>query len=134
MKQTSMFKNEVPIPKAPTKSGFLKMKVGVKKSWARALESGKYKQGHSQLYDGVGYCCLGVLTDLYCKKFDVDFTQEYEGGVFLPPEVSEWAGLGKDYDPAITKKPSRGLIEASVLNDVDKYSFKQIAALIRENL
>jgi hypothetical protein len=29
--------------------------------WAEELESGRWKQGRSALYDGEHYCCLGVL-------------------------------------------------------------------------
>lgn len=33
----------------------------VKEKWLAALRSGEYKQCGGQLYNGYGYCCLGVL-------------------------------------------------------------------------
>src|SRR5262245_7943484 len=30
------------------------------KKWVEALRSGKYKQCQNQMFDGDGYCCLGV--------------------------------------------------------------------------
>src|ERR1700746_4178083 len=33
----------------------------VAEKWVAALRSGKYKQAKNHLYDGEGYCCLGVL-------------------------------------------------------------------------
>lgn len=33
----------------------------IKERWIRALRSGRYKQSQGRLYDGEGFCCLGVL-------------------------------------------------------------------------
>ncbi len=35
-----------------------------KQKWIEALRSGKYKQCKETLFDGVGYCCLGVLCEI----------------------------------------------------------------------
>lgn len=43
--------------------------------WLNALESGKYKQTKSKLYNNNtnGFCCLGVLTNEYCETKNLDF-------------------------------------------------------------
>ena len=47
-----------------------KMKPEIKKLWVDALRSGEYKQAREVLRTngGTSFCCLGVLTDLYCKS------------------------------------------------------------------
>lgn len=39
-------------------------KLTHKRRWIKALKSGKYKQGENMLFNGVEYCCLGVLASL----------------------------------------------------------------------
>lgn len=124
--------------------------------WVEALESGQYQQTKSYLArpamtgNDIGYCCLGVLCDLAVKhgviaepemvgeddqkllKFDGD-TRD------LPQSVSEWAGL-EDIDvnldvPAyLAEEEAEGLSEetAIALNDSYGFSFRKIAACIRE--
>lgn len=41
--------------------------VTVLERWADALESGKYPQSLHNLQTRDGFCCLGVLSDLYCQ-------------------------------------------------------------------
>lgn len=41
------------------------MNPTVKQEWLTALRSGDYPQGRFALHLGPGYCCLGVLCDLY---------------------------------------------------------------------
>lgn len=36
------------------------MDAKLKQKWVEALRSGKYAQANGALYDGNGYCCLGV--------------------------------------------------------------------------
>lgn len=38
----------------------IKLPVHFKNRWVKALRSGNYEQCQSSLYDGNGYCCLGV--------------------------------------------------------------------------
>ena len=45
-----------------------KMNTEIKQKWVNALRSGEYEQGSEKLYSGRGYCCLGVLCDLYSKE------------------------------------------------------------------
>lgn len=47
--------------------------------WVNALRSGEYKQGKEALFDGEGYCCLGVA-DRVC--FGAEFQRE--------PDSSAW--------------------------------------------
>lgn len=44
------------------------LKPEIKEKWVTALESGEYQQTQRCLSDNVGFCCLGVLTDLYIKE------------------------------------------------------------------
>jgi hypothetical protein len=45
-----------------------KMNESVKARWVAALRSGKYKQTKEHLKDRQGYCCLGVLCDIYATE------------------------------------------------------------------
>ena len=85
-----------------------KMNTEVKQKWIDALRSGKYDQGSEKLRSVQGYCCLGVLCDLYSQEQDAEWEfrgiaetnlqpQDYwyfEGeSEFLPESVRDWAGL-----------------------------------------
>jgi hypothetical protein len=86
------------------------MNQAIKEKWIQALNSGEYPQTRGCLKDDNGYCCLGVLSDLYQKetnifhwenRTDKDGTKYYEMGsetAVLPIEVVEWAGLDSN-DP-----------------------------------
>jgi len=101
-----------------------KMNTEVKQKWIDALRSGKYDQGSEKLRSVQGYCCLGVLCDLYSQEQDSEWEfrgiaetnlqpQDYwyfDGeSEFLPESVKEWAGL-----PA--KNPS---VRVDVTDDED---------------
>lgn len=125
-----------------------KMNPEVKPSWLTALRSGEYKQGTGHLRrilnDGVteGYCCLGVLSDLYCKitgngSWDPKLSQwgcnfndnGASDGADLLLTVRDWAGLNND--------PTR--TELARMNDGrmpegQRYTFNDIADWIEENL
>lgn len=91
----------------------MRMNTEIKKKWLSALRSGEYLQSKGTLKNEDGYCCLGVLCDLYakehddvnwehrtfedsqCDKFYFDGNSEY-----LSLSVIEWAGL-KSHDPSI---------------------------------
>jgi len=85
-----------------------KMNPEVKQKWIDALRSGKYDQGSEKLRSVQGYCCLGVLCDLYSKEQSKDW--DFVGGEetnlqpkdywyfegeseFLSESVKDWAGL-----------------------------------------
>ena len=85
------------------------MNAEVKEKWLNALRSGEYKQTRGNLKTDCGFCCLGVLCDLYSKEFNVSWekhlpvsliehndTSPYSIGgeaTGLPVEVLIWAGL-----------------------------------------
>ncbi len=102
------------------------MNQEVKKKWVDALRSGKYDQCKGSLKGEKGYCCLGVLTDLYLKEKNLDWI-EYQNWGTLPSLVTHWAGL--DYN-----NPSIGISYATELNDDFNKTFDEIADLIEKNL
>lgn len=115
-----------------------------RKAWVEALRSGKYQQTKSMLYDGDGFCCLGVACDIsklgdweLADESDVDvgahnYVCEMDvDAVGLPDDVRDWLGLknssgqhlingGKDYETL----PN--------INDHEGKSFSEIADLIEQ--
>lgn len=107
------------------------MNFEVKKEWLEALRSGKYQQGNQELRTVEGrFCCLGVLCDLYSRKFQVPWDErKFQRELSYPPmEVRMWAGLEHE-DPMI---PSVNH-SLSYLND-DGKTFDEIAKYIEEEL
>lgn len=129
-------------------------KSEVKQLWLDALRSGEYTQvkgileARDENGDITGHCCLGVLSDLYCKhvedirveeelhsrgylnsvfgnKQDMDFYSAY-----LHPSVRSWVGLiSRDgYHTNDYNKSSKLTLE----NDCGK-SFNDIADIIETN-
>jgi hypothetical protein len=134
------------------------MKKNVAIKWAKALESGRYKQGFGALKDKDGaYCCLGVLCRVQGLTFRKDPADgepaifigrndfgncEYEGNV-LPDRVIKSAGLrnmntagdfkDENYAPvAVWKNDLRVYSDLISMND-DKLDFPTIASAIRKN-
>ncbi len=88
-----------------------KMKEKIKTLWTEALRSGEYKQGQEQLKTDAAkghkdkFCCLGVLTDLYCKDKGVSWEEATELArnpdewnktqaiSYMPECVASWAGF-----------------------------------------
>lgn len=143
------------------------MKPEIKALWIDALNSGEYKQATGTLREldrvtgnVVGYCCLGVLTDLAEKAGVVkakprevdnqtctyyipangpqDMWGENSG---LSHEVREWAGLnsasGTFFDPITVEKTgyygeliTEEMNSLIALNDSGGYTFAQIAEVI----
>jgi hypothetical protein len=126
------------------------MNTKVKRKWLDALRSGSYRQTRGKLKGKVGFCCLGVLCDLYlnskdAKKRGLEWTEDnlfdchdgYPEEASLPNCVRDWAGL-KNSDPVVgTHKGKYGYDEdltLSHLNDTSKYNFKKIADVIEQKL
>lgn len=112
------------------------MELKIKELWIKALNSGKYEQARGQLRNQYGFCCLGVLCDLYGKEKNVKWTKKlpfYEfntrSGV-LPRQVIEWAGLTEANPLIHYTRRNPALAE---LNDTGK-TFKQIARIIKKYL
>ena len=110
------------------------MNEQVKEKWLNALRSGDYKQTKSCLHKGDGFCCLGVLCDLYGKEHNVEW-KLVDAGIYyefqdkkaiLPLSVIEWAGV-EDDNPEICETP------LSRLND-NGSTFNEIADLIEKHL
>lgn len=112
------------------------MNKRVKKLWIEALRSGEYEQCRFILAkNGLHFdkfCCLGVLTNIYCEEtgqgFD-DVAASVEGGPLgaLSPAVVNWAGLGSD-NPIVGDDT---LVEC---NDNRHKTFPEIADLIEKHL
>jgi len=124
------------------------MNQQIKQQWIEALRSGEYSQTQEELRNLYGYCCLGVLCDLYSKTKGENYWKEtsrgsgcyyfeslpdqYEYGT-LPQNVSEWAGLGGVDNPVVEYGEEK-VVAISDLNDRERLSFNQIAAIIQEQL
>lgn len=120
----------------------------VKKLWLEALRSGNYTQGKNWLckIDENGnktYCCLGVLCDLAVKANIIKEPKNHNFGKykllsyddkdqFPPRRVLEWAMT--DYNGDFNVKVVKINRRLSDLNDVEMFSFEQIADLIEANL
>ena len=106
--------------------------------WVEALRSGEYEQTQHALHDGVGFCCLGVLCDLFPGRQWLESTTIHhlsgacraEGVIdscALPSPVRLWAGLAES-NPRVSVGGSNECL--TELNDVQNKSFSQIADLI----
>lgn len=128
------------------------MNKEIKEKWVTALRSGEYKQAVHFLRatidnekQTIGYCCLGVLCDLYIKEkndpniiWDVTafgthiFSHSIDDSIpiheskALPEELLLWADLNE-------KNPGISDINSSLaeLNDKGK-TFEEIATIIEE--
>lgn len=121
------------------------MNQHVKELWVNALRSGDYSQAKGALRNSQGYCCLGVLCDLYIQEDPHQRTHwknaypevlnqaKYflEGeGELLPSSVVKWAEL-INCDPIVEIDEEDASL--SELNDEGK-TFVEIAQLIENQL
>lgn len=114
------------------------MKPEIQQKWVTALRSGEYTQTTENLRRDDGYCCLGVLCDLYTKETgngtwesDTQYTFEFMYkeendtpscvNLDLPPIVRKWAGITNVFEE-----------ELVILNDDEGFTFNQIADVIEE--
>ena len=132
-----------------------KMNTEVKQKWIGALRSGKYEQGSEKLRSVTGYCCLGVLCDIYAQEHNTQWefrgdeeinpqSQDYwyfdEHSEFLPESVMNWAEL-KTHNPTVRVDVEDNddednwyyKDELSDIND-SGYDFSQIANIIEAQL
>ena len=83
------------------------MKEEIKNKWVAALRSGDYEQTKHTLKDKKGFCCLGVLCDLYSPNQWESFSDENNCynyrfsavdiiGELLPSGIMEWSGMKSD--------------------------------------
>jgi uncharacterized protein YeaC (DUF1315 family) len=130
------------------------MNPEVKQKWIDALRSGKYEQGSEKLRTVSGYCCLGVLCDLYAQEHNTEW--EFRGieetnlqpkdywyfedqSEFVPESVMDWAGFTEncpvvkidvEEDDEDSWFYHEGLAD---LND-SGYTFNELSKLIQEQL
>lgn len=117
------------------------MNPEVKAKWIAALRSEKYPQTTEILRNCQGYCCLGVLTDLYLQEKGEEWGQQVrEGDTYyhfnydaenISSFVINWAGLNS-YDPDVVY--NEDLSTLITLNDKERLNFNQIADVIEEQL
>lgn len=120
------------------------MNQEIKAKWVEALRSGEYPQGRQYLNQNGNFCCLGVLTDLYIKEHNKEWTQE-EGGTpgvknagfhtaILPESVIKWSDMTDEVGAIglsiIPPKDGQGFGLAHC-NDGLKLTFDQIADVIQ---
>lgn len=129
------------------------MNPQVKAKWIDALRSGEYQQGDEALQNDDGFCCLGVLCDLYSKEKGLDWkvidpedapspthNRFYFDGEseFLPLSVQEWAELQSN-NPEVVECDEEFIADPEVtvyishLNDTG-YSFNKLADIIEAQL
>ena len=136
-----------------------KMNSEVKQKWIDALRSGKYEQCSGKLRGANGYCCLGVLCDLYAQEHDtqwefrgygehgdetnpqpMDYWYFEDRSEYLPESVMDWAGL-KTPNPNVridvedNEDEDNWYYQDEIANVNDSgYSFNQIAEVIQQQL
>lgn len=128
------------------------MNPEVKAKWLEALRSGEYKQARHTLRScNGGFCCLGVLSDVYRKEvggswewaYDddtaysiVNKNQDDYATVELPNCIKHWAEVDA-CNPQVHLKnlndDNPGFISLAELNDEGK-TFNEIADLIEKQL
>ena len=115
------------------------MNPQIKQKWVDALRSGDYKQGQDHLRTNSGFCCLGVLCDLYAKENQLEWEHSSYKDVymfqdtvaFLPLSVIEWSDIA-DSNPLVNYEPGE-ICTLADLNDKGS-TFIEIADLIEEHL
>jgi hypothetical protein len=114
------------------------MDKDLKEKWLKALRSGEYKQTQRFLKKDSGFCCLGVLTDLYINENGGSWTQGITW--YFPitisdgkPTTSIFASV-LPYD--ILKNADLNMADTMDLADMNDTgsSFKEIADYIEKNL
>lgn len=113
------------------------MKRSIARKWAKALESGEYKQTKGALRKGDGACCLGVLCNLHAIEHpDFAATQKKktfyaEEDAISPNVVCLWAGLNNG-NPLVDEG-KYGCGSLAELNDKGNLTFPEIAKIIRKH-
>jgi hypothetical protein len=115
------------------------MNPEIKAKWVAALRSGNYDQSTEYLQTANGYCCLGVLCEIYRNEKGGDWKQEEKCISFnessqVPPNyVSEWAGIYLSEQRIIEVTIGEERESVAAHNDSGK-TFAEIADAIEEQL
>jgi hypothetical protein len=113
------------------------MNPQIKQKWVSALRSGEYQQTQNRLHDENGFCCLGVLCDLYGKENNVEWEpSRYYNNAYmfqdmaaaLPLSVMKWVGV-EEVNPYVNS----GVFTLAELNDAGS-TFNEIADVIEKQL
>lgn len=120
------------------------MNPEIKAKWVAALRSGNYPQTKKVLRDSKGFCCYGVLCDLYAQEHlqEAEWTSNsshyvfgmhlnntfYNRAVMPPVHVFDWADGGN-----IVISDQGEPVSLDALND-EGVSFDEIANLIEKYL
>ena len=102
----------------------------LQRKWIAALESGKFKQAKGRLFDGKGYCCLGVACVVMGEK-PTDYSGDY---LFLgemenlPPKIAKSLRLRTRSGDA--NKLTMGF-RLTELNDESSLSLEEIGGMLR---
>lgn len=130
----------------------VRMKPEIKELWLKALRSGDYKKGRTQLRNIAdnSFCCLGVLCDLYDNSKWVmhegtkDYAyqlkpnppggEDYRQTAGLSSEVIDWSGvnsgLGYFQEP---EKDDITFSLAGINDNPDSQGFEEVIKTIEEN-
>lgn len=119
------------------------MNQEIKDKWTKELRSGKYIQISGCLKNDLGFCCLGVLCNIYIEENKLTWKRNPDASYHFGPEkecgnlpvsVLNWAGLPYDHRYKFaTQNVSVGSITLAELNDQGT-SFTEIAQIIEERL
>lgn len=99
--------------------------------WVEALRSGEYDQINSSLYDGEGYCCLGVacvVEGIKPKLIGRNYYFEDES-CFWPVSMQEKYDMHNAFD-LITNDDIVLYMSFTVMNDTYGFTFDQIADIL----
>lgn len=115
--------------------------LAARKKLVKALRSGKYKQTQKVLFDGRGYCCLGIACRIDAqekrKRFTCGYNERlYDGeAAILSEYMQEKLGFSDEgqLNKPVANSSGLGTWNSLVeLNDSARYDFKQIAQVIED--
>jgi hypothetical protein len=87
--------------------------------WVAALQSGEYAQTQEALRDTKGYCCIGVLCDLYRKEVGNADWDKKDSEVFIVGyPLDAWAGNDDDAEAMEDNEAPRAVKKWSGLDEV----------------
>lgn len=99
--------------------------------WAEALESGEYEQCKAFMYNGTGFCCLGVLELIKGRPKHVMLNKTTPARLSDPFRLNSLEGLRLPQNIGIASTNLYPKLIAENLNDRKHLAFPQIARLIR---